>query len=166
MNEPQQLQLPHTQGCLVCGRDNPHGLKLDFFVSDANVVTAKFVPAIHHCGFEGIVHGGMLATVLDETMTWSATWSIKRFCLCAEMTIRLRQSASAESPLFIESRPSSIRSKLIEVHAEIRNAHRTIVATSSGKYVPLSLERHARFVKTIVEDPCTRAAGAMLIHPE
>ena len=105
------LQLPHTNDCLVCGRLNPHGLKLDCFVeSESGVVKALFVPQQHHCGFAGVVHGGLLATVLDEAMTWTATWSIKRFCYAGEMTVRFRQNARADEPLQIEAAVESARS--------------------------------------------------------
>src|SRR5256885_15812026 len=88
-------QLPHTHACLVCGRDNPHGLKLDLFVHEkSGVVRAEFTPTEHHSGFERIVHGGMIATVLDEAMVWAATWRVGPFLLCAELTLRFGQGAA------------------------------------------------------------------------
>src|SRR5688572_23224534 len=83
-----RLQLPHTANCMVCGRDNPHGLHLDLFVMPANgLVMADFVPLRHHGGFEGYAHGGILSTLMDEAMTWAATWNIKRFCMCGELNV-------------------------------------------------------------------------------
>ena len=83
------LQLPHTAGCLVCGRDNPHGLRLDLHVDpETGIVRIEFAPRREHIGFEGVVHGGVLATVLDEAMVWAATWAARRFCVCAELTTR------------------------------------------------------------------------------
>src|SRR3954453_3121893 len=62
-----RLQLPQSANCLVCGRKNAHGIKLDLFVDKSTgVVTVEFVTQPHHVGFEGIVHGGLLATVIDE----------------------------------------------------------------------------------------------------
>ena len=70
------LQLPHTAGCIVCGPLNPHGLHLSLFVDPATAPsTPTFTPQPAHIGFEGVVHGGVLATVLDEAMVWCATWS-------------------------------------------------------------------------------------------
>ena len=60
------MELPHTAGCLVCGRQNPHGLGLSLHVDEGSgVVSVEFAPRPEHIGFEGIVHGGVLATVLD-----------------------------------------------------------------------------------------------------
>ena len=78
-----RIELPHTAGCLVCGRDNPHGLHLSLHVDpDSGIVTVDFIPLAEHIGFEGIIHGGVLATVLDEAMVWAATWAGRRFCVC------------------------------------------------------------------------------------
>src|SRR5687767_15623921 len=54
------MELPHTAGCLVCGRQNPHGLRLSLDVDESSgVVRVDFTPRPEHIGFEGIVHGGV-----------------------------------------------------------------------------------------------------------
>ena len=86
------LELPHTPGCLVCGRENPHGLHLSFFVDpQTGIVETKFTSRAADIGFPQVIHGGIIATVLDEAMVWAATWAGKRFCLCGELTTRFRQ---------------------------------------------------------------------------
>ena len=58
------MELPHTAGCLVCGRQNPIGLHLHLHVEESTgAVETHFTPAAEHIGFEGIIHGGILATV-------------------------------------------------------------------------------------------------------
>jgi len=58
-----------SRGCLVCGRENPQGLHLHLDVDEeTGVVRCEFTPLGTHIGFEGVVHGGILATVLDEAM--------------------------------------------------------------------------------------------------
>src|ERR1700733_15407 len=96
------LELPHTPNCLVCGQSNPHGLHLSLHVDPATgIVTTTFTPTKDHIGFEGIIHGGIIATVLDEAMVWAATWSGKGFCVCAELTTRFKESALVGVPLTI-----------------------------------------------------------------
>ncbi len=155
-------QLPHTLGCLVCGRDNPHGLHLDLHVDPATgVVSTEFAPAAHHIGFEGIVHGGVLATVLDEAMVWAATWSGRRFCVCAEMTVRYLRIAAVNQPLYIEARLTSDR-KVMQCEGVIRDASGQTTTLATGKYIRVSPERHREFVATLVDDNATRAASEML----
>jgi len=64
-----KLALPYTRDCFVCGAHNPHGLRLRFR-REGDEVRADFTPQTQHAGFRGIVHGGILSTVLDEAMFW------------------------------------------------------------------------------------------------
>jgi acyl-coenzyme A thioesterase PaaI-like protein len=163
INQTRHLQLPHTNDCLVCGRLNPHGLKLDCFVDpETGVVKALFVPQQHHCGFAGVVHGGLLSTVLDEVMTWAATWSIKRFCYAGEMTVRFRQNVRADEPLQVEANVEQARSKLVLVDAKLVDSSGALVTTATGKYVPVSAEQHQRFVATLLDVSATRETLAAL----
>ena len=149
------LELPHTAGCLVCGRGNPHGLHLHLHVDpDNGAVTVDFTPLVAHIGFEGIIHGGILATVIDEAMVWAATWAGRRFCVCGEMAVRFRHSAAVGEKLTFTARVQSLRSRLIQTTCEVRHGEETI-ATATGKYVPLPADRHEAFVATLVDEPAT-----------
>src|SRR5947209_2055991 len=115
-------ELPHTRGCVVCGHDNRHGLHLHLHVDEqTGIVSAQYVPRLEHIGFEGIVHGGILSTVLDEAMVWCATWAGKRFCVAGELNVRFRQSVAVGQRLSIEARVESLRSRLIETEGFIRD---------------------------------------------
>jgi uncharacterized protein (TIGR00369 family) len=158
------LELPHTAGCLVCGRDNPHGLHLHLHVDDGSGrVETLFTPQPHHIGFEGIVHGGVVATVLDEAMVWAATWQGRRFCVCGEMTVRFRQSPPIGEPLRITAEVSQYRPRLVQTMGAVTDSAGRTIATASGKYVPLDDDRHRAFAGTFVREPATaRAAGVLL----
>jgi acyl-coenzyme A thioesterase PaaI-like protein len=158
------LQLPHTAGCLACGRDNPHGLRLDLFVDPApGVVLVQFIPRPEHIGFAGVVHGGILATVLDEAMVWAATWAGRRFCVCAELTTRFLKEAAVGRELAVVTKVESNRSRLITTSAAVRDARSgELVATGSAKYVPVPPERNRAFVATLVDDPATDEAARVL----
>lgn len=157
------LELPHTPNCLVCGRGNPHGLHLSLHVDPASgIVTTSFTPTQNHIGFEGIIHGGILATVLDEAMVWAATWSGKRFCLCGELTVRFKESAAVGAPLTATARIETARSKLITTTSEIKRADGSLIASASGKYIPLADERNRAFVATLVDAPATAETAAAL----
>lgn len=157
------LPLPHTAGCLVCGRANPHGLHLDLSVDDqTGEVSVPFTPAAHHIGFVGVTHGGVLATVLDEAMVWAATWAGRRFCLCGELTVRYRKPAAVGVPLLMTARVTQSRGRLVTTAGEVRDAGGLLLAGAAGKYVPLPDAEHAAFAATIVPDPTTAAAAMRL----
>jgi len=58
--------------CFGCGRLNPYGLHLHFYpLDDDGGIWAPFTPRREHEGYMGMVHGGIISTILDEVMAWS-----------------------------------------------------------------------------------------------
>jgi acyl-coenzyme A thioesterase PaaI-like protein len=157
------IELPHTSGCLVCGRHNPHGLHLSLFVDrDTGHVETRFTPRPEDIGFEGIVHGGVTATVIDEAMVWAATWQGKRFCVCGEFTTRFRHQGKVGRTLTVRARVEFARPRLIETAAQVFDESGVLVATGNGKYVPVDPERSHDVVQTFVLEPSTTEAASML----
>jgi acyl-coenzyme A thioesterase PaaI-like protein len=157
------LELPRTNGCLGCGPGNPYGLKLNLRVDpDTGIVSVPFSPAPEHIGFEGIVHGGLLATVLDEAMVWAATWSGKRFCVCGELSVRFRSSATVGAKLMVEARVEFSRPKLIQAAATVRTPSGGVIAAGEGKYIPMAQDQSERMMRTLILDPTTHEAHALL----
>jgi acyl-coenzyme A thioesterase PaaI-like protein len=154
------LELPHTAGCVACGPLNPHGLRLSLFVDPADgTVRTEFTPRPANIGFEGVLHGGVLATVFDEAMVWAATWSGRRFCLCGELTVRFRAVAPIGRPLSITAKIDTSRPRLIQTRAHAHDASGGLIAEATAKYVPLSVDRNREFVKTLLDEPATVAAA-------
>ncbi|MDF1537169.1 MAG: hypothetical protein P1S46_11885, partial [bacterium] len=55
-------------GCFVCGPDNECGLKAAFRTLENGDIEGRFTPEKRHCGYEGIVHGGVIMGFLDEVL--------------------------------------------------------------------------------------------------
>src|SRR5262245_47690845 len=113
-------KLPHTKSCFACGEANPLGLKM-LFETDGQVVRAEFTPRPEHAGFKQTVHGGVLATVLDEVMAWACAVRTKRWAYSAELTVRYREPARPGGKTIatgevVEDR----RGKIFETRAELR----------------------------------------------
>jgi acyl-coenzyme A thioesterase PaaI-like protein len=154
-----RVELPHTAGCLVCGRENPHGLHLSLFVDPATgIVSVDAIPKSHHIGFEGVVHGGWIATVVDEAMVWTAIWASRRSCLAGEFSVRFKRKLEIGQPVIVQTKLVSLRSRLIEIECDIRNAAGDIAVIATGKYVPLSVDITNAFLETLVPDPSTTSA--------
>ncbi len=163
MSGSDRLQLPHTANCFVCGRGNDRGLKLDLFVDPSTgTVHTEFTTRPDQVGFEGVIHGGVIASIMDEAMVWAATWLLKRFVVCGELTVRFRSSASVGQKLRVESLVDFSRPKLVEPSAKLFDESGKLMATASGKYVPVAAAEHAHFVTTFIEDERTKAASGML----
>jgi acyl-coenzyme A thioesterase PaaI-like protein len=132
-----------------------------FVDENSGLVSCSFTPAPQHIGFEGIVHGGVLATVLDETMVWVATWSGKRFCICAEMTTRFKKPVRVGQELRVQARVISSRARLIETQAALFDGDE-LLAIAVGKYTPLKDQQNRHFVTTLMDEPQTSQAGSVL----
>lgn len=132
--------LPRTRSCFVCGLDNPVGLHLGFMVDGENVV-ARFKAAPEHVGFPNIVHGGLIATVLDEAMVWACGVRAKQFAYCAELTVRYHHTVPAgEEVRVIGTMTANRRNRLFEARAEIVSSNGKVLASGTGKYLPVPEE--------------------------
>ena len=129
--------IPGTKSCFICGRQNPHGLNLRFETNGTQVQTT-FVAGPNHVGFRDTVHGGIIAALLDEVMVWACGVATKRLAYCAEMTVRyahpLRPGIAA---LAVGELVNNRRGKLFEARAELRDGSQVVLATATGKYLPL-----------------------------
>jgi acyl-coenzyme A thioesterase PaaI-like protein len=79
-----------SQGaCIVCGPNHPHGLRIRYELAGDGSVTANWIPAPEWEGFRGLVHGGIISTVLDEAMA-KAVAATECEALTAELRVRFR----------------------------------------------------------------------------
>ena len=78
------------------------------------------------------------------------------------MTIRFRKAAEVGKPLIIRAAIDSARARIIQTSGEVLDAAGDLLSTASGKYVPLPPARHEAFVATLVDEPATAAAAALL----
>jgi acyl-coenzyme A thioesterase PaaI-like protein len=157
------MELPHTSGCVACSPDNPNSLKLKLFVNpDDGVITVRYVPDTPHFGFDGIVHGGIISTVFDEAMVWAASWNVRAFCFCGELSVRFRKSMSAGQTLLFKAQVETSRPRLITTRSEALDEAGAVYATATAKYIPVSREQHKKFVATFLKDPATQPAADIL----
>ena len=117
--------------CFGCGRNNPIGLKLNF-TREGDSVRTEFTPDRAHQGWPGLLHGGILGTLLDEAMS-NAAYATGNTCLTASITIRLRQPVRVEVPLVISARVTRHRKRLIETAGQVCLKDGTVIAESTAK---------------------------------
>jgi len=68
MSGAKDLKLEDDGACFACGVRNPIGLKLTFQTLPGARLRTEWTPRPEHQGFQDIVHGGLVSTVLDEGM--------------------------------------------------------------------------------------------------
>jgi uncharacterized protein (TIGR00369 family) len=145
-------ELPHTASCFVCGESNACGLKIRF-ETDGVVVRARFVPRPEHIGFKQVVHGGILATLLDEIMVWACAIQTRRFAYCAELNVRFVNPVRPGEEVFATGElAANRRNKLFEARGELRNAAGLVFATGVGKYLPIKPSEQSGMLADFVGD--------------
>lgn len=129
---------PHH--CFACGTTNVHGLGLVLHVEPASSWTEVTLRRDFQ-GWDGIAHGGIIATLLDEVMAWSLAggddWGVT-----ARMAVQFRRPVPIGVPLRVEGRIATRRRRLIETTAQLLTvADGELLATATGTYVSADDER-------------------------
>ncbi len=119
--------------CFVCGPENPIGLKLAFELHGAGV-QAEFTPSEWHVGYEGVVHGGILAALLDDAM--ANIWFAQGVeALTAKIEVRFRHEVRPGDRLIVRAEPTGKKGGLLTARAEVRRANGVVVADGTGLLV-------------------------------
>ncbi len=127
---------PINQWCFGCGKKNPIGLQLEFMEKDDSYVTT-FTPRLEHQGYDGIMHGGLISTILDEAI--ACYIHNKGFnAVTARLDVRFRQPTPIGKKLTVVAKISGRRGNMYEVVGEVMLPDGTI--TAQGKATIAVLE--------------------------
>jgi acyl-coenzyme A thioesterase PaaI-like protein len=92
--------------------------------------------------------------LLDEIMVWACAVQTKRFAFCAELIVRfLNPVRPGEALVASGELVSNRRDKLFEAKAELRDQASLVLATATGKYLPIKPGEVADMLTDLVEDP-------------
>jgi acyl-coenzyme A thioesterase PaaI-like protein len=120
---------PNSRNCFVCGVYNPAGLKLSIYEVGPEEVEATFMPTPDHEGFPGVLHGGIIAALLDELGGRAAMiGDHARFRMTAKLEIKYRAPTPLDQPLTVRGRLLKDRGRLALTHAEVRLPDGTVTA--------------------------------------
>jgi uncharacterized protein (TIGR00369 family) len=131
--EDVEMGFPLDGGCFGCSPSNPHGLGLRFR-RRGEEVHAHYVVADRFHGAPGVVHGGIVAAILDEISCAAVVFVDDRFVVTGELCVRYERPVPVDTQLRIDARivdRSHPRYYIIE--AAIHDDHHRL-ARSSGKF--------------------------------
>ena len=110
-----QRQRRDADGCFVCGPANPNGLRLQFAIVD-EVCRGEYTSAADHVGFDGVTHGGIIFSVLDDAMAnWFSLRGARGYTARSE--IRYRQAMAVGATIEIECRLLRRKGRLFMLNA-------------------------------------------------
>ena len=129
-------ELRDNQRCYVCGKDNPAGLQAVFEVDkNTRTIIGRFAPRQEHEGWQGIVHGGLVAALLDEAMVKLAA-HLGIHAVSAEITVKFKAPAAPGEELAITGKIVKEASRLIEAEAIVSKGL-IVVAEAKGKLLKI-----------------------------
>ena len=122
------------QHCLVCGKNNPIGLKLEFKLEGRSLVT-HWAADKRFQGYENVLHGGMIALILDETMV-NLTWKRDAVpVISAELTTRFIKPARIGDELTFSAEADDVNKKIIFTRGRCVNGAGELIAEATAKCI-------------------------------
>ena len=111
---------PNSDDCFICGRNNPVGLHMTFYDNGADEVCSEYTVADRYNSYPGIVHGGIVASMLDEVVGRVAMMADHHhFMMTAKMEVKYRQPVPTETELRIIGRIVRLRGRIGKATGEI-----------------------------------------------
>jgi acyl-coenzyme A thioesterase PaaI-like protein len=108
--------------CFVCGLDNPVGLRLRIYETAPGQIETLFTAPSHFQGYPGVLHGGIVASILDEIsgrVQMGSEASSPRFMFTAKIEVRYRRNVPIGVPLRIVGKAGKTKARTAEAWAGI-----------------------------------------------
>jgi len=120
--------------CFGCGQSSPNGLHLTFLLAaDGSVFCETTIPDTFE-GPVGYVHGGIIATMLDEAMSKSVR-SLGRTSMTRQMEVDYLRPVPSGAPIRIEGHVVRGEGRKHWAEAKIHNATGKVLAQSKGLFI-------------------------------
>jgi uncharacterized protein (TIGR00369 family) len=114
------VQQPNSEMCFVCGRSNPVGLYMKFYDDGETQVMSDFTVPEQYQGYPGVVHGGVIAAMLDEVVARvSMIGDPHHFMMSVKLQVLYRHPVPTEKPLKIVGRILRLRGRLGKAEGQI-----------------------------------------------
>ena len=148
--------------CFGCGPENSQGLKM-CFESNGKQIRSKVSVKRKFRGWSNLIHGGILSTMLDETMSWTVIHFTGKFMLTRSMTVTFKKPVRVGAVLtvigFVKKQSSERRAVAV---AEIHDETGDLCAVSEGDFALFSKKHFLRMgimAKEDIEEMASAISG-------
>lgn len=125
--------------CFACGKNNPDGLKLNFRI-EGNKIFSEYTFPKKFQGYADIVHGGIVALVLDEVMVNLPWRRYKVPVISAEFNVRLKKPVKVGEKVIFSAEIEKECKNLIYTKGEAKLENGSLIATASAKCLKVVLD--------------------------
>ncbi len=125
------MEYENDEMCFVCGKRNGDGLQLNFELVGDDGIRTEFTPPKRFQGWKDVLHGGIIATVLDEVMV-NAAYLRRIMAVSARLEIKLRRPAAIGERLIFHGQILKEGARTLDVKAWAEQENGTVVAEATG----------------------------------
>ena len=138
-----KIKQPGSKNCFVCGGENRFGLKLDFYTTQPGHVRADIHIPRDYEGYPGIVHGGIIAAILDETGGRAYLDDPNHFMVTAQLNVRYRKPVPIATELVVLGETTEGRGSVNKAHSEIQTSTGEVLAEADLVLVDITEKKLA-----------------------
>ena len=120
-----KIKQPNSRHCFICGLENPIGLHLHIYETKAGVVESQYIAPDHFQGYPGVLHGGIVAAIIDEISGRAHMGSDPmnpRFMFTGKLEVRYRRNVPIGKMLKIVGKAGKSKRNFAEAWAGIYDA--------------------------------------------
>ncbi|WP_303722570.1 PaaI family thioesterase [Malonomonas rubra] len=120
MSEAAKQEVEADSGCFVCGPKNLIGLQADFTTDNSQGASyAVLQLSSDYQGWKGVIHGGIIASLLDEACIYACRAKADR-CVTAELQVRYRKPVPVEAQVVVTGRLEDCSRKVWQASAQLK----------------------------------------------
>jgi len=137
-SDMSQAELKDDHFCFACGEGNPDGLRLRIEYPAPGRSRIEFVPPKKFQGWQGLLHGGIIATILDEAFAHAlggAARGAGQAAVTAEITVRFKKPVRIGEKVIAEGWVVREKGRIVECESVMRDASGRELASATGKLI-------------------------------
>ncbi len=133
-----KVKQPNSRHCFICGVENPVGLRLPIYEVEPGVIEASYTAPEHFQGYPGVLHGGIVAALLDEISGRAHMGPDPhkpRFMFTGKLEVKYRKNVPIGSPLRIIGKAGKDRGRFVEAWAGIYDESGELLAEANAIHI-------------------------------
>lgn len=132
-----------SKNCLVCGIENKFGLQTKFYETKDDEVIAIFTPHEFLQSYPNVLHGGISATILDETIGRAimTKYGQESFGVTVELNVKYKKPVPLNQELKVVGRLTNDKGRIFEGTGELYLPSGEVAVTATGKYMKRDLNK-------------------------
>jgi len=130
---------PNSRMCFICGLENPVGLQLKIYEVEQGTIETNYTAPEHYQSYPGILHGGIVATILDEISgrAHMGDPSQPRFMYTAKLEVKYRKNVPIGKPLRILGKAGKSKGRMAESWAGIYDEAGSLLAECNSLLIDI-----------------------------